>query len=158
MGGPRLWQCAQRDRGVGELGAETPANGACEVILIIESHNAQQHPDLIDQMFRRRAKVFHEQLGGSDNWLSKSSTAQRRTVPGPISPGRDDADEISVEERVRQSVAGVLLTRGDHQRRSRNTRVQKVAEAVAEKVEGARSTGSLGVAIGHGNRTRSISH
>jgi hypothetical protein len=45
--------------------------------------------------------------------------------------GRGDADEISVEERVRKSVAGVLLTCGDR-RRSRNLRIQEIAQTVTE--------------------------
>jgi N-acyl-L-homoserine lactone synthetase len=33
------------------------------VIVVIEQHNAHQHSDLLDKMFRLRARIFHDQLG-----------------------------------------------------------------------------------------------
>ena len=76
----------------------------------------------------------------------------------PLHRRRGDADEISIEEWIRQSVPGVLLTRSDHERRSRNMRIQEVAQTVAESARGMeikypRSAGSLCVAVCHGNRT-----
>src|SRR3984893_16195363 len=32
------------------------------MILVIEPHNAPEYPDLMDQMFRLRARVFHDRL------------------------------------------------------------------------------------------------
>ena len=46
----------------------------------------------------------------------------------PLHRRHGDVDGISIEERIRKSVAGVLLTCGDHQRRSRNMRIQEVAQ------------------------------
>ena len=52
----------------------------------------------------------------------------------------------------------VLLTCGDHQRRSGNVRVQEITQAVAEstrrmEIKHARSGSSLCVAVRHSNRT-----
>ena len=55
-----------------------------------------------------------------------------RHLLSPLHGRRGNADEISVEERIRQSVAGVLLTCRDYKRRSRNMRVQEVTQTVAE--------------------------
>ena len=94
----------------------------------------------------------------------KCATKQNGNLVGmrhllcPLHRRRGDADEISIEERIRQSVAGVLLTCGDHQGRSRNMRIQEVAQTVAEsarrmEIKHARSASSLCVAVCHGNRT-----
>jgi N-acyl-L-homoserine lactone synthetase len=33
------------------------------VIVVVEPHNAQMYSDLLDKMFRLRARIFHDQLG-----------------------------------------------------------------------------------------------
>jgi acyl homoserine lactone synthase len=33
------------------------------MIVIVEGHNAEKHTDLLEQMFRQRARVFHDRLG-----------------------------------------------------------------------------------------------
>jgi acyl homoserine lactone synthase len=33
------------------------------MIVIVEGHNAEKHADLLEQMFRQRARVFHDRLG-----------------------------------------------------------------------------------------------
>ena len=93
----------------------------------------------------------------------ESATNQDRDVirtahfPRPPHRGGRNADEISIEQRVRYRVAGVLLPCGDHQRCAGNAGVQEIAETVAEsagriQVDDARSTSRLGVAVCHSNR------
>jgi N-acyl-L-homoserine lactone synthetase len=33
------------------------------MIIIVEAHNAEKHADLLEQMFRQRARIFHDRLG-----------------------------------------------------------------------------------------------
>ena len=33
------------------------------MIIIVEAHNAEKHADLLEQMFRQRAQIFHDRLG-----------------------------------------------------------------------------------------------
>ncbi len=39
------------------------ARGSCVMIVIIEPHNAEKHSNLLEQMFRLRARIFHDHLG-----------------------------------------------------------------------------------------------
>jgi acyl homoserine lactone synthase len=36
--------------------------GVSQVIVVVEPHNTRVHSDLLDQMFRLRARIFHDQL------------------------------------------------------------------------------------------------
>jgi N-acyl-L-homoserine lactone synthetase len=33
------------------------------MIVVVESHNAERHSNLLEQMFRLRARIFHDHLG-----------------------------------------------------------------------------------------------
>ena len=33
------------------------------MIIVVESHNADKHEHLLEQMFRLRARIFHDHLG-----------------------------------------------------------------------------------------------
>jgi acyl homoserine lactone synthase len=36
--------------------------GVCDVIVVIEQHNVHEHSDLIEEMFRLRARIFRDRL------------------------------------------------------------------------------------------------
>jgi acyl homoserine lactone synthase len=53
------------------------------VIVVVEPHNAQTYSDLLDKMFRLRARIFHDQLG----WDVKVTDGRERDkydCEGPV--------------------------------------------------------------------------
>ena len=79
--------------------------------------------------------------------------------PSPLHSRAGDPHEIAEQQRIRDGMARVLLSRRDDKRRGRDTGVEQIAHAMAQaadrvQVDETGATRRLGVAVGHGHDTR----
>jgi acyl homoserine lactone synthase len=71
------------------------------VIVVVERHNAQEHADLLDEMFCLRARIFHDRLGW-DVQVIEGRERDRYDDEGPVYI-------IYTDERLRQIKGSLRL-------------------------------------------------